>query len=476
MVRVRIAPSPTGDPHVGTGYIALFNYAFAKQNGGSFVLRIEDTDQARSKPEWEEMLLSSLKWLGLPWDEGPDVGGDYGPYRQSERKAIYQEYIKKLIEAGHAYPCFCTAERLDALRKKQRENKEQPGYDGHCRDLDPKEALARMETEDYVIRLKVPEGEIAFEDHLRGEVKIHSRQIDDQVLIKTDGMPTYHFANVVDDHLMKITHVIRAEEWISSTPKHILLYRAFGWEPPVFVHMPLLRNPNKSKISKRKNPVSLNFYRDSGYYPEALRNYLGMMGWSMPDESEKFGLEDFVKNLDLKRVSLGGPVFDLQKLSWLNGLYLREKSVPDLVEDLSARILSSKKLVDTMTLLQERIERLDEFLEKGAFFFGGPLHYSEAATKLLVPKNVSPSDARKRLLAIAEKVDSVPTLDREGAEALLRAYCEEAGLKAKEVFMPVRVAVTGSKATPGLFESMEVLGKELVRQRLRGAAEHLKQG
>jgi glutamyl-tRNA synthetase len=291
-VRTRIAPSPTGFPHVGTAYIALFNLCFAKQHGGEFILRIEDTDQVRSTPESEQMILDSLKWLGLNWAEGPDVGGPHAPYRQSERRDIYTAHTQQLVDAGHAFACFCSEDRLTALRTEQMANKQTPRYDGHCLSLSLAETTAKIAAGDaYVVRMKVPtEGICEIQDLLRGQIDIPWEQVDMQVLQKTDGLPTYHLANVVDDHLMQITHVIRGEEWISSAPKHKLLYQYFGWDMPVLCHMPLLRNPDKSKLSKRKNPTSITYYRDMGFLPEALTNYLGRMGWSMPDEREKFTL------------------------------------------------------------------------------------------------------------------------------------------------------------------------------------------
>ena len=276
-IRTRIAPSPTGDPHVGTAYIALFNLCFARQHGGKFILRIEDTDQARSTGESEAAILDSLRWLGLEWDEGPDIGGPHAPYRQSERSAIYRERADQLLEHGHAFRCFCTADRLDALRREQTAAQQTPGYDGHCLQLSQDELASRLAAgEPHVVRMKTPrEGVCTIVDLLRGSIEIDWAQVDMQVLLKADGLPTYHLANVVDDHLMQITHVLRGEEWINSAPKHLLLYRYFGWQPPVFCHLPLLRNPDKSKLSKRKNPTSILYYRRMGYLPEALLNYLG---------------------------------------------------------------------------------------------------------------------------------------------------------------------------------------------------------
>src|SRR5262249_54673232 len=320
-VRVRIAPSPTGDPHVGTAYIALFNYCFARKNGGTFVLRIEDTDRARSTRESEAAIERALHWVGLAWDEGPDVGGPFGPYRQSERADIYARHAAILLERGGASRRSCPPARLAALREqKKREKRSTLGYDGHCRPIPRDESDRRAAAEPFVVRLAMPrEGKLTFHDRLRGDLEFDNAQSDDQVLLKSDGFPTYHLANDVDDHLMEITHVIRAEEWISSTPKHVVLYDAFGWRAPEWIHMPLLRNADKSKTSKRKTPVSLDYYREAGILPEALLNFLGLMGWSIGGDREKFGLDEMVAGFSFDRVSLGGPVFDLEKLSWLNG-------------------------------------------------------------------------------------------------------------------------------------------------------------
>jgi len=325
-IRTRIAPSPTGDPHLGTAYIALFNLAFARQHGGEFILRIEDTDQERSTPESEQAILDSLRWLGIEWSEGPDVGGPHGPYRQSERGTIYADYAQQLVTNGHAFYCFATTEELNELRLHQTENKLPIGYDGRGLDLSPTQVQQKLDDGmPYVVRMKVPrQGMCVFQDMLRGSIEIEWSQVDMQVLLKADGMPTYHLANVVDDHLMGITHVLRGEEWINSAPKHQLLYQYFGWDMPQLCHLPLLRNPDKSKLSKRKNPTSIMYYQRMGYLPEALLNYLGRMGWSMPDEREKFSLDEMIADFDVNRVSLGGPIFDQEKLSWLNGLWLRE--------------------------------------------------------------------------------------------------------------------------------------------------------
>src|SRR5215469_9615901 len=336
-IRVRIAPSPTGDPHVGTAYIGLLNFIYARQRNGKFVLRIEDTDRTRFVATSEQMIFDSLHWLGLTWDEGPDVGGPFGPYRQSERTDIYRQHADILLANGTAYRCFCTPDELESVRKQQIAAKRPPRYPGTCRGLTPEQISANLAAhKPHTIRLAVPPhgndltSSTTFRDELRGAITFEHNNVDDQVLLKSDGFPTYHLANVVDDHLMQITDVIRAEEWISSTPKHVLLYRAFGWQQPRFWHMPLLRNLDKSKISKRKNPVSLIYYRQAGFLPEAVINFLGLMGGGMPEGTgpvaEKFSLTEMVERFDVKNIRLGGPVFDLTKLRWLNGEYLRALS------------------------------------------------------------------------------------------------------------------------------------------------------
>lgn len=473
-VRVRIAPSPTGDPHVGTAYIALFNYVFARQQGGKFVLRIEDTDQSRARTDSEQMIFDALHWIGLTWDEGPDVGGPYAPYRQSERGEHYRDHIAILLERGEAYRCFCTEDRLTKLRIQQQAEKRTPGYDRHCREHDPHEGIRRATAgEPYVVRLKVPlAGSITFHDLLRGEVTRDAKEIDDQVLLKSDGMPTYHLANVVDDHLMQISHVIRAEEWISSTQKHVLLYRAFGWEPPQFVHMPLLRNADKdkTKISKRKQPVSVNYYRDIGILPEALLNFLGTMGWSFGGDREKFTLQEMIDVFSWDRISLGGPVFNLEKLTWLNEKYLHALSIDELADRAIAWRLNKDYLMTVLPLVQKRIRKLDELIPATEFLFSGDLDYAPVAAELAVPE-VLPAEVAKALLAYVERFEGRVGWTKQMLEDEANAWGAELGWKTKHAFMLLRVAVTGRTATPPLFETMVVLGKEITRRRLRRAAE-----
>ncbi len=474
-VRVRIGPSPTGEPHVGTAYIALFNLAFAKKHGGKFILRVEDTDQDRSKPEWEKQIMQGLQWLGLQWDEGPDVGGPFGPYRQSERQAIYAQHAQKLLAAGHAYRCFATPEETAKARAQVEAAKgDRAEVSRIHRDLDEATVQKYLdEGRTYVIRMKVPLGSpIIFQDRRRGEITIDAGQVDDQILLKSDGFPTYHLANVVDDHLMEITHVIRAEEWISSTPKHVLLYKMFGWTAPVFMHMPLLRNPDKSKISKRKNPVSIMDYQQRGFLPDALLNYLGKLGFTMPLEQDMFSFDDFVEAMDFDRIQLGGPVFDLEKLTWLNGKYLRENlDEAQMVQHLRARVFSDDYLKMVVPLFKERIDVAEQLMDQARYFFVGDI---DVDTKAMLPKKQTFKGLRETLEKYAADVDAQVDFSPEAVEAMSRAFCERESVLVKDLFMALRIAVTGSNASPPLFDVMHVLGRALVRRRIRGAMAQLK--
>jgi len=472
-VRVRAAPSPTGDPHVGTAYISLFDFAFAKREGGKFVLRIEDTDRARSTPESEEAIMRSLKWLGLSWDEGPDVGGPYGPYRQSERAEIYREHVQQLVDAGAAYYCFCTPERLAQMRKEQAKRKENFMYDGLCKSLTPEEARARAEAgEAHVVRLAVPtEGETTFHDLIRGKISVENKSIDDQVLLKSDGYPTYHLANVVDDHLMQITHVIRAEEWISSTPKHVLLYQAFGWEQPAFIHMPLLRNADKSKISKRRNPTSLDYYRQEGYLPEAMLNFLALMGYSFGPDREIVPLEEFVETFSWDRVGKSGPVFDLTKLDWINGEYIRKLSVQELADRLRSGCTTRSDVADDVfnsivVLMRERLKKLSEFDEMTRYFFEPPEDYD---TALLVQKKRTREETIEALGRSNELIEATPDFAAASTEAAFRQLAEDLGWKVGQLFMTLRIAITGRKVSAPLFETMEILGRQECSKRVQQA-------
>ena len=471
-VRTRIAPSPTGDPHVGTAYIALFNLCFARQHGGQFILRIEDTDQVRSSIESEQRILEALRWVGLQWDEGPDVGGDFGPYRQSERADIYKEHSGKLLDAGHAFHCFCSSERLGELRKEQMANKQRVGYDGHCLSLSD-EAIKekRAAGESSVVRMKIPqEGVCKIQDTLRGEVEIEWSQVDMQVLVKADGLPTYHLANVVDDHLMEITHVIRGEEWISSAPKHILLYQYFGWQAPEFCHMPLLRNPDKSKLSKRKNPTSILFYQRMGYMAEALLNYLGRMGWSMPDEREQFSLPEMINDFDLTRVSLGGPIFDKEKLDWLNGNWIRDLSEEQFSQRVVEWAINKQHLDPAIPLIQSRVEKFSDIAPLAGFLVSGLLDVTEASFE---HKKLDKDTVRKVLQFVSWQVDVLFTWDKAHIEEGFSGLAEAMELKFRDFVFPLFVAISGKAASVSVMEAMVFLGPDLSRARIRYAVEVL---
>ena len=472
-VRTRIAPSPTGDPHVGTAYVALFNMAFAHSQGGEFLLRIEDTDQARSTPESEKAILDALHWLGLEWNEGPDNGGPKGPYRQSERSEIYQKYAQQLLDSGHAFRCFCSPEVLDEMRSAQIANKEPVGYDGRHMHLSDNEVASRMaKGESYVIRMKVPrEGTCNFNDMLRGEISIDWAQIDYQVLLKADGMPTYHLANVVDDHLMEISHVIRGEEWINSAPKHILLYQYFGWEMPVFCHLPLLRNVDKSKLSKRKNPTSILFYKRMGYLPEALLNYLGRMGWSMPDEREKFTLAEMLEVFDIERVSLGGPVFDVEKLSWLNGMWIREALTDEQLADrLQEWALNRDALMAFLPFAKQRMETLSDIAPLGNYLVSGMLPITAEQLK-------STGIDEEPLLEVLQyslwRLEAIQNWQRDTIFEALKSVSKSMNIKLKPFLAPLFIAIAGSSASISVMDSMNLLGADMSRARLRHAIEVL---
>ncbi|MEJ6744618.1 MAG: glutamate--tRNA ligase [Porticoccaceae bacterium] len=468
-VRTRIAPSPTGDPHVGTAYVALFNMAFAKSQGGQFLLRIEDTDQVRSTRESEKSILDALRWLGLDWDEGPDNGGDKGPYRQSERSAIYTKHAEQLVESGHAFRCFCSSERLEELRRTQMEGKLALGYDGHCLHLSADEVARRAaQGEAHVVRMQVPrEGQCTFNDMLRGEISIDWAQIDLQVLLKADGMPTYHLANVVDDHLMEISHVIRGEEWINSAPKHILLYHYFGWEAPIFCHLPLLRNVDKSKLSKRKNPTSILYYQRMGYLPEALLNYLGRMGWSMPDESEKFTLPEMLEVFDIQRVSLGGPVFDVEKLSWLNGMWIRDNLSDDQLADrLQEWAFNRERLKAFLPFARQRMETFSDLAPLGSYLISGMLPIS---AEDLQSVGLNEEELIETLQFALWRLESVEYWDRDNIFNALKAVADAMEIKLKLFLAPLFIAIAGSSASISVIDSMNLLGADMSRARLRHA-------
>ncbi len=467
----RIAPSPTGDPHVGTAYIGLFNLVLARQGGGRFILRIEDTDRNRYVPDSERRIFQMMQWLNLTPDESPLQGGEHGPYRQSERFDLYGEYARQLVASAHAYYAFETAEELSDLRERAQSGGGVIAVPS--RDLDPAEAQRRVDAgEAAVVRLKVPRGgETVVNDRLRDPIHFQNAEIDDKVLLKADGYPTYHLANVVDDHLMGVTHVVRAEEWITSTPIHVLLYRAFGWTEPVFAHMPLLRNADKSKISKRKNPTSVEWYMNQGYLPEAMLNFLATMGWTHPEGRELFDLAEFQRVFRLEDVTLGGPVFDQDKLRWYNGKYLREvldeTEVVRKLHDFLRAQKSDLPLDDyfraVTRLMIPRIEVFNEFLDKTAYFWSEDYPVNEKAQKAI-------DGARDLLPELADRLKNLPTFDAAGLSAMFHAYAEEKGLKLGKVMPPVRAAVAGTLESPDLPQMLEALGRDRVVARVRRAA------
>lgn len=471
-VRTRVAPSPTGDPHVGTAYMALFNRVFAKSQGGRFILRIEDTDQARSSQASEQAIFDALRWTGLDWDEGPDVGGEFGPYRQSERLDIYRDHAEKLLQSGAAFPCFCTPQRLDEVRRAQQARGETPRYDGHCQGLDPEQAAARIaQGEAYVVRLRVPDdGDCRFVDGLRGEITIPWRQVDSQVLIKSDGFPTYHLAVVVDDHLMRISHVLRGEEWISSLPKHQLLYDAFDWPMPAHYHLPLLRNPDRSKLSKRKNPTGLDYYRRTGYLPEALLNYLGLMGYSMPDERELFTVGEMTAAFDPDRVSMGGPVFDLAKLDWMNGQYVRALSPDQFMDRVAAWALNRDNLASIAPLVQTRTERLIDILPQVDYLLGERAALTAADFE---HKTLRTEECRRILDHASRRLETLDDWQRDTLYVAIKSLADAMDIRMRDFLGPLFIAVSGRAVTLPLFDSLAFLGRDLVRSRLRSAIEAL---
>ncbi len=473
LIRVRIAPSPTGSPHVGTAYMGLFNYAFAKSQGGQFVLRIEDTDQTRSRPEYEAGIFDALRWIGLSWDEGPDIGGPFHPYRQSERTEIYRIHTQQLLESGKAYRCFCSPERLAAIRTNVSGEQKAAGYDGHCRNLSESEIIEHLEAgHSCVIRLKVPEhGECTIRDRLRGPIVYGYETTDDQILLKSDSFPTYHLANVVDDHLMGITHVIRGEEWLPSTPKHILLYQAFGWDLPEFIHLPLLLNPDGSKLSKRKNPTSIHYYRDAGFLPETLLNYLGLMSYSRPNQEEKFSLQEFVSDFDIDRISLGGAIFDMKKLTWLNGRYIRENFTPEmLLERFKSWRINDDYILRMIPMMKNRLETLGDLMPACAFLLATNIDYE---SELLIPKKRTAEEVALVIQTMLYQIDEITEWLPETIEKRIHEVADFWTWPIRDITAIFFTALMGRRVGPPLYESMALLGMDITRTRLRQALEKI---
>jgi glutamyl-tRNA synthetase len=473
-VRVRIAPSPTGDPHVGTAYMALFNMIFAKHHQGKFILRIEDTDRSRSRPEYEQNIYKALSWCGIRWDEGPDIGGSHGPYRQSERFDIYKKCCYDLLNSGKAYKCFCTPEVLEEMRQVLAKQGGRQGYDRRCRNLSPKE-ISENEASglSYVIRIKMPlTGECVYEDAIKGRITYPWADVDDQILLKSDGFPTYHLANVVDDHFMEITHVIRGDEWMSSTPKHIFLYEAFGWQPPIFMHMPLLLGKDGKKLSKRKNPTSIFFYRDSGFLPEAFINFLTLMGYSMPGDREVYSIEEVIAEFDYKRIGVSGAVFDVQKLEWLNQQYLiKNIPVEKLWDRLKEWTFNDGFMQSLMPLCHSRMKTFGDFIELCDFFFINHLKYTH---ELFSIKGMSGDHLCYLLQAMIWHMDEKENWGSTGINQASRDVAEIFGVNHKKAIMPLLfAAIMGKQQGPPLFDSAGILGKDRTRARLLKSIEFL---
>ena len=471
-VRARIAPSPTGAPHLGTAYAALFNWALAKSRGGQFVVRIEDTDASRSSAQSERAILDALAWLGIQWDEGPDIGGPHAPYRQSERREIYGRWADRLLQAGHAFHCFCSPERLAELRAAQRATGEASGYDGHCLGLAPEEVARRLASgQPRVVRMKVPrEGVCRFRDELRGAIEIPFRQIDMQVLLKADGLPTYHLAAVVDDQLMGITHVMRGEEWISSVPKHKLLCDRLGWQLPKLIHLPLLRDRNRGKLSKRRHPTGIDYYRAQGYLPEALVNYLASMGWSMPDGREIFSRDEFRRAFDPERIALGGPVFDLQKLNWMNGRHLRLLEPAAFLDRLLDWVGPRQRFESLAPLVQQRSERFADVLPLVDYLLGDrrSLKAEDFQHRRLAPDGVA-----EILFRVSRDCERLNSWDRNALHEACRSSAQRMELKFGDFLFPLFVAISGRPVALPLFDSMAFLGPDRTCARLRDALDVL---
>lgn len=464
-IRVRIAPSPTGqDLHIGNLYTALINWAFARQSKGRFVVRIEDTDQTRLVPGSEKRILRTLKNYGLNYDEGPDKKGPYSPYRQSKRLKLYQKYAQELVAKGQAYYCTCTPQRLESLRKDQQAKKQLPKYDRFC--LVKQEQIKKEidQGKSFVIRLKVPDDQqIDFTDLIRGKISFPSKDIDDQVLLKSDGYPTYHLGVVVDDHLMKISHIIRGEEWISSTPKHILLFKALGWDLPIYCHTPLLRNPDRSKLSKRKNPVWSSWYLDQGYLPEAVLNYLCLMGWSHPRQRDIFTLQEFVKYFKLKDISLAGPIFDIKKLDYINGVYLRQLTDQQLGQVLKPFIKDSLP-VKAISLIKERITKLSQVNDLVDFFTQVPTYKKD----LFKGKQV-----KAQLKAIDSGLTAISSWTKDEIYKAVKKVFTLGDYDKKEFFSNLYITIEGKPQGLPVFESMVILGKTESLKRLKKALESI---
>lgn len=488
--RVRFAPSPTGYLHIGSARTALFNWLYARHTGGQFILRIEDTDRSRYVKNSLADILTNLRWLGLEWDEGPEVGGPYGPYVQSERLPLYKEHADRLVASGHAYRCYCTPQRLEALRAEQRARKETPGYDRHCRWLTAAQRAEREAAGDpWVIRLAVPlEGQTTFHDLIRGDITVENRTLDDLVLLKSDGFPTYHLANVVDDHLMRITHILRGDEWLPSVPRHIIMYRAFGWQPPHMAHFPVILDPSgKGKMSKRKRVDDTPYlffikdFRAAGYLPDALFNFLSTLGWAYDAQTDVFTRQEAIARFDVRDVVPKPTALSYAKLDWLNGLYIRALP-PDTLAELLAPFIAKglgltedevrkrHELRDLAPHIQERLKTLADAVTLVDFAFRDEIEYD---LTLLVGKNLTAAESHAALLAARRALAELPSFDEAVLDAQLRALANELGLKTGQLFGIIRIAVTGKAVAPPLFGTLKALGRERCLARIDRGLERL---
>ncbi|MDP6637669.1 MAG: glutamate--tRNA ligase [SAR324 cluster bacterium] len=476
MVRLRFAPSPTGFLHIGGLRTALFSWLFTKKNKGSFIFRLEDTDRNRLVEEAEENLIRMLDWAGIDIDEGPGIGGDYGPYRQSERLQLYREHVDLLLEQGDAYPCFCTEERLEQLKTNQRSQGETPQYDNHCRKLNKEEILSRIQSQEaHVIRMKIPEKEETFrlKDLVRGTVAIESGQIEDQVILKSDGFPTYHLAVVIDDHLMQISHVVRGEEWLPSFPKHLLLYRYLGWETPEFVHLPLILNEERAKLSKRHGAVSVEDFRSRGYLPEALLNFIALLGWNPGDDRELLSLKELTQEFSFERVSKSGSIFDREKLNWMNQQYLLKlpeeeylRRIWEVVQEGAYRNQEQEKIQQAAEILKTRLVTLSDFNQKLGLFFDQYPELNDPQALEVLKQEESKTVLREFLV----QSESLSELTSDNLGQLVKSVQKTTGIKGRGLWMPLRCAITREASGPELAVMLDFFGGEkclrLIRQTL----------
>jgi len=477
-IRTRFAPSPTGTPHVGNIRTAIFAYLFAKHNNGKFILRIEDTDQSRSQEGSIQVILDALNWLGLDIDEGviseTEEKGDHSPYTQSKRLEIYKKYAQELIDSKHAYYCFCPQERLTVLREIQKQEKQPPKYDGHCLKLSPKEIKAKLVAkEKYVIRMKIPKGDTVFTDLVKGKITIKNETIDHQVLLKSDGFPTYHLASVVDDHLMEISHVIRADEWLASTPKHVLLYKYFGWDAPKWIHLPIILGEDKSKLSKRHGAVSILDYKKQGYLQDAMVNFLALLGWNPKTNQEILSREELIKQFDTEKINKNNPIFEIKKLNWMNKQYIKNtdpKIIHRLIYELdeisdNAMVFFAKRHVfdKVLELAKDRMEKLSDFEEIASFLWDIPNYRSD----ILIPKGLDKKQTKANL-----KI-ALQLMDKTDLRQTFLDYCDKENIKRGDLLWPLRVAITGQENSPEVFASIDIIGKEEAINRIKIAIQKI---